>query len=72
MEEQHKCQNNTGIKGLDFKEGEQRRLCCNNAGNCSPSLEYIQSSSPDNLDKAFELLFEEVIRINKNKSYDQQ
>lgn len=40
MSSQHKCLSNTDSKGLESKEGERRHLCCNNAGNRSPSLDF--------------------------------
>jgi len=61
MSELHKCIN-TDNNNVESKEGEQRRLCSNNVGNCSPSLEYYYTNSSERLDKAFDILFDEVIK----------
>jgi len=65
MEEQDNSVNSIGIN-VESKEGEHRLLSCNNANGCSPFLVYEQLSASSNLGKAFDLLFEEVMR-SKNK-----
>lgn len=72
MSEQHKCHENTENIGIESKEGERRRLCCNNVGNRSPSLEYEYIPSLEKLDAAFNILFEEVIKIKKSNLWNQQ
>ena len=64
MSELHKRQIDTDIKGLESKKGERRRLCSYNVGNRSPFLEYKFIPSPESLDKAFDILFDEVFKDN--------
>lgn len=45
MKKLHKRFTNTGIKGLESKKDERRRLCSNKAGNRSSFLEF-KSNSP--------------------------
>ena len=46
---------------VEFKEGERGPLSSNKAIVRSPSLHYKYTSSQERLDKAFDILFEEVI-----------
>ena len=61
MSELHK-----GSKNIDSivesKEGERVPLCSNKANVRSPSLHYEFTSSPERLDSAFDVLFEEVLK----------
>ena len=53
------------------EEGQRGLLCCNKKSFRCPSLCYEQSSSSsENISRAFDLLFEEVMKIrNKNILY---
>ncbi len=63
MESLYKRQKDTDyLKGLESKEGERGRLYSNNVGNRSPSLEYNYTSAPDGLERAFDILFDEVMK----------
>ena len=73
MSELDKRYKNTGEVGIESKEGERRRLSSHNVGTRSPSLEYVCILNSEGIDKAFDILFEEVIRrINQNNSCNQQ
>jgi hypothetical protein len=61
MSEQHKGSKHIGKK-VEFKDGERGPLCCNKANVRSPSLHYEFASSPERLDSAFDILFEEVLK----------
>jgi len=52
---------------IELKEGQRRLLCSNKSSYRCPFLEYNYIESPDNLNKAFEILFEEVMRLRKCK-----
>ncbi len=66
MEEQDGRIKNTDEIRIESKEGEWRRLSCNNVGNHSPSLDYEYIPSPEKLNRAFDILFEEVMKQNNN------
>jgi hypothetical protein len=70
MSKLHKGSKNIGIK-IKFKEGERGPLCSNKANVRSPSLDCEQTSS-SGLDKAFDLLFEEVIINNRTSLWNKQ
>ncbi len=65
-----------GFKSIDTKvetkEGEHEPLSCNKANVRSPSLEYIPTLSSEGIDKAFDLLFEEVISNKTQSLWKQQ
>lgn len=61
MSKLHKSSN--GTKELEPKEGQRGLLCNNRVPYRCPSLDYKHISSSDKLDKAFDLLFEEVMKI---------
>ena len=49
------------------KEGQRDLLCSNNESHRCPSLDYkCTTPSEDMVDKAFDLLFEEVMKLTKN------
>lgn len=49
------------------KEGQRGLLCSNNESHRCPSLDYkCITPSEDMVDKAFDLLFEEVMKLTKN------
>lgn len=50
------------------KEGQRGLLCSNKPSFRCPSLRYNYVESADNLNKAFEILFEEVMRLRKTKN----
>jgi len=66
MEEEDKGLTSIDIKIVEPKEGERYLLSSNIANTRSPSFEYQYTSLSDGLDKAFDLLFEEVISCNTN------
>jgi len=47
---------------VESKEGERGPLSSNKANVRSPSLHYEFTSSPERLDSAFDILFEEVFK----------
>jgi hypothetical protein len=47
---------------VEFKEGERGPLSSNKAIVRSPSLHYEYTPSEERLDKAFDILFDEVIK----------
>ncbi len=56
---------------IELKEGQRRLLCSNKSSYRCPFLDYNHIESPDNLNKAFEILFEEVMRLRKiKKNYE--
>lgn len=62
MEELHKGSNIIG-ENVESKEGERGPLCSNKANVRSPFLDYSFVASPEKLDKAFDILFDEVAKI---------
>lgn len=62
MEELHKGINIIG-EIVESKEGERGPLCSNKANVRSPFLEYKFVSSPDRLERAFDILFDEVAKM---------
>lgn len=71
IKKQHNSFKSIGKK-VDPKEGERRLLCCNKANVRSPSLEYEYLPHSEKLNKAFDILFEEVIkRIKQDKLWNQ-
>jgi hypothetical protein len=71
MSKLHKGSKNIGAN-VESKEGERGPLCSNKANVRSPSLVYTYIPSSENLDKAFDLLFEEVIRNNHTNLWKQK
>ncbi|MDP1728480.1 MAG: hypothetical protein Q8M15_16975 [Bacteroidota bacterium] len=64
MEEQHEKEN-TKEKNIESSEGQRILSCCNEGISRCPSLEYkYVESSGDKVNKAFDLLFEEVMKLN--------
>lgn len=59
--------NRIGDTKVEPKEGQRGFLCGNKSSYRCPSLCYNYIESPDNLNKAFEILFEEVMRLRKIK-----
>jgi hypothetical protein len=57
---------NENLNGENFvpKEGAEVSLCSNEVSPTAPSLAYDYLDSPDKLNKAFDILFEEVFRLN--------
>ena len=69
MQKRHIRRNGTGTNKLLPKEGEQRRMCRNNAGTCSPFLGF-QPGSDATEDEALEYLASIAVEIylhNLNK-----
>lgn len=72
MNEQDKGLETIGSKG-ESKEGERGPLSCNKADERSPFLEYEYTFNSEGVNKAFDLLFEEVMRrINQDNLWNQQ
>ena len=61
MNELHKGSENI-VSIVEFKEGERGPLCSNKANVRSSSLEYIHTPSQECLNKAYDILFEEVMK----------
>jgi len=61
MREQDKGYDNIGLP-VESKEGERGPLSCSKANVRSPSLEYYYTTSPERLNRAFDILFEVVIK----------
>lgn len=59
--------NKIGDTKIEPIEGQRGFLCGNKSSYRCPSLCYNYIESPDNLNKAFEILFEEVMRLRKYK-----
>jgi hypothetical protein len=59
--------NKTDNTKIEPEEGQRSFLCGNKSSYRCPSLCYNYIESPDNLNKAFEILFEEVMRLRKIK-----
>ena len=57
------------VQKIEPKGGQRGLLCSNKASFRCPSLSYEQSKSSGNLNRAFDLLFEEVMRIRKIKKH---
>ena len=66
MEGQH----DKPLNDINFvpKEGQRDLLCCNKKSFRCPSLSYEHVELQGNIDKAFDLLFEEVIKISKSQN----
>jgi len=49
------------------KEGQRRFLCSNKSPHRCPSLVYEQAENPNQaaIDRAYDILFDEIIRIKK-------
>jgi hypothetical protein len=54
------------FQSVESKEGERRLLSSNKATGRSPFLEYTFIPNPEKLNKAFDVLFDEVLRDSKN------
>jgi len=64
MKQLDKGSNQIGLK-VEFKEGERGPLSSNKANVRAPSLYYKTTIRTDGLNKAFDLLFEEVIQNSR-------
>lgn len=53
---------------IKLKKGQRGLLSSNKSSYRCPFLRYNYIESPDNLNKAFEILFEEVMRIRNLKN----
>ncbi len=51
-------------KKFEPKEGQRDLLCSNKKSSRCPSLSYEYIESSEKLNKAFDILFDEVFRIN--------
>lgn len=69
MKALNKRQINTGKKGLESKEGERRRLFSDNAGNCSPFLEFNPNSEYVSEDAAVDYLASILVEIYLHNEY---
>jgi hypothetical protein len=62
MDEQHKRDETQQIN-IESGEGQRDLLCCNKGFSRCPSLEYrYLNTNEENLNKAFDIIFEEVIK----------
>lgn len=61
---------NDEAKNVEPREGQRRPLSSNTGSSRCPSLSYeqVESSSPDNVHRAYAILFEAVLRRRKEKA----
>lgn len=62
----HKGQR-TRRKSFESEEGQRELLCSNKGSTRCPSLAYEYVESQESLDKAFDILFEEVLRCEQKQ-----